>query len=283
MAGQAHFLTPSEERPYPFLAIRPLGAIACLALFGCATDSTTRELHELTASVRALRAENARLDARLEKVEQQLVIANARPGARPTTAAEPKPVAQGSSPVSSADALPPLTVVKLKPKKEAAPKLNTDVAVSEPPEGLVEELRAPDDAKQGEAPDAADLAMADAQFERALDAMKTGNPEGGVAQMQQFVADWPKHPKADNALYFSGLTMMSQKDFVQAAGNFQQVITRYPAGDAVLDSMLKLAECRLKLNQTQEAKATWEKIVSSFPGTAAATQAQARLASLSPH
>lgn len=225
--------------------------------------------------MRALRAENARLDARLEKVEQQLVIARASSARPAPVAAEPKPVAQGSA-SSSADALPPLTVVKLKPKKEAAPKLNTEVAVAEPPEGIVEELRTDGDGK----PDAADLAMADAQFERALEAMKTGNPEGGVAQMQQFITDWPKHPKADNALYFSGLTMMSQKEYETAAGNFQQVLAKYPAGDAVLDSMLKLAECRLKLNQPREAKATWEKIVTTFPGTAAATQAQARLASL---
>ena len=45
--------------------------------------------------------------------------------------------------------------------------------------------------------------------------------------------------------------------------------------------MLKLAECRYKLNRPQDARATWEKIVAGFPGTAAATAAQQRLASLS--
>jgi tol-pal system protein YbgF len=111
--------------------------------------------------------------------------------------------------------------------------------------------------------------------------MKTGNSETGVAQMQQFVNDWPRHPKADNALYFSGMAFMAEKDFEHATQQFDRVISQYPAGDAVLDSMLKLAECRLKLNRLREARATWEKIVSGFPGTAAATQAQARLTSSS--
>ena len=44
--------------------------------------------------------------------------------------------------------------------------------------------------------------------------------------------------------------------------------------------MLKLAECRMKLNKPAEARAVYQKIVSRFPGTAAATAAQGRLTQL---
>jgi tol-pal system protein YbgF len=172
-------------------------------------------------------------------------------------------------------------VVKLKPKKEAAPKLETVVEVSEPPESITQELKdsAPrdDDAKEGAPPDDADLSMAEAQYERGLESMKTGNSEAGIAQMQQFVTDWPRHPKADNALYLAGTSFFAMKDFEHAAPLFERVLAQYPAGDALLDSMLKLAECRLKLKGPREARATWEKIISGYPGTTAATQAQARL------
>lgn len=254
---------------------------------GCATDAVTRSEHsELLSSMRALRAENARLEARIEKLEQARVLAASRTTlVAPATASPmPAPAPRAASPAtSSMDALPPLTVVKLKPRQEAAPRISTAVEVEEPAESIIEDLKGTAAAKaaDGGEPDEADLSMADAQFERALTAMKTGNSEGGVAQMQQFVTDWPRNPKADNALYFSGLALMAEKDFEHAAGYFERVLAQYPAGDAVLDSMLKLAECRLKLNRPREAKATWEKIVSSFPGTAAASQAQARLASLS--
>lgn len=174
---------------------------------------------------------------------------------------------------SATGTVPPLTVVKLKPRRELPPKLDTEVEISEPPEALIKEFTQGSSVQE----DQADLTMADAQFDRGLSLMKTGNSEGGVAQMQQFIADWPRHPKADNALYFSGLALLAQKDFERATEHFDRVIRQYPAGDAVLDSMLKLAECRFKLNQPLEARSTWEKIINTYPGTSAATQAQARL------
>lgn len=269
------FLTPAEAGPYPLTAIRPILAIACLALFfGCATDVVTRNEHtELLSSLRALRAENSRLEARVAKLEQEKVAAAPRPASppRPQVSASARPVP------TSSDALPPLTVVKLKPRKEAAPPINTAVEIAEPPETLTQEFKN----ETATQPDEADQAMADAQFERGLSMMKTGSSESGVAQMQQFVNDWPRHPKADNALYFSGMAFLAEKDFEHATELFERVINQYPAGDAVLDSMLKLAECRIKLNRPREARATWEKIVTGFPGTAAATQAQARLLSSS--
>lgn len=178
---------------------------------------------------------------------------------------------------SSADALPPLAVVKLKPKKDAAPRIDTAVEVSEPPETYAQELtQAPQPP-----PDEADLSMAEAQFERGLSMMKTGNSEAGVAQMAQFVTDWPRHPKADNALYFMGVAYLTDNDLPHATEYFERVVTQYPAGDAVVDSMLKLGDCRLRLKNPREARATWERIVTTFPGTAAAQQAQARLTSSS--
>jgi tol-pal system protein YbgF len=263
------FLTPAEAGPYPLSAIRPILAIACFALTGCVTDAVTRAEHaELLSSLRALRAENSRLEARLDRME-----AEKKP--RPAVPAASQPAASARPASSAPDALPPLTVVKLKPRKEAAPPLMTNVEISEPPETITQEL------KNDPPPDDSDLAMAEAQFDRGLGMMKTGSSETGIAQMQQFVTDWPRHPKADNALYFSGMAFLAMKDFEHATEQFERVINHYPAGDAVLDSMLKLADCRLKLKGPREARATWEKIVSGFPGTAAATQAQARLVSSS--
>lgn len=230
--------------------------------------------------MRALRAENARLEARVEKLESEKML-----GAMRAPAPKPSAMTQRPAGQTSVDALPPLAVVKLKPRREAPPKLDTSVAVAEPEESveLYTDQHNPLTGRPSPAPaaepDEADLSMAEAQFERGLEMMKTGNAEAGIVQMQQFVVDWPRHPKADNALYFAGLALAAEKDFEKASALFERVISQYPAGDAVLDSMLKLADCRQKLNKPREARATWEKIVSNYPGTAAASQAQARLSS----
>jgi tol-pal system protein YbgF len=287
-------LTLFRAAPYSSPVIRSLPAITCLALAplisACATDVVSRSEHaEVLSSLRALRSENARLEARLEKLEAQQLDASARAAQVKTSTTQSAPATTGrfssapppsSNATTSSDALPPLAVVKLKPRREAAPKLPTVVEVSEPPESIGEEvLSNTGDGDSGE-PSAA--AIAELQFERGLEMMKTGNSAAGITQLEQFVTDWPRHPRADNALYFTGLAMMSAQDFGTASERFERVVAQYPAGDAVLDSMLKLAECRVKLNRPTEARATWQKIVNSYPGTSAAAQAQARLTSPAP-
>lgn len=246
------------------------------ALCACATDQVSRAEHqELLASLRALRAENARIEARLDKLESEVKVV-AAPSAR-TTAVAVSPVSPKSAPeaqVVKKDEMPALTVVKLKPKKEAPPRLSTEVDVVEPPEGLLTNLSPGDD----EPKDTADEALVEQQFQSGLDALKTGNPEGGVTQLQQFARDWPKHPRADNALYYAAVGLMAAREFKDAENLLEQAIRQYPAGDATVDSLLKLAECRTRLNRQADARATWEKIVSTYPGTQAATTAQARLA-----
>lgn len=242
----------------------------------CVHDTVTRpELNELMASVRALRAENARLDGRVEKLEQQLVAGSTRrvtnAAAMTTTSSAPAP--STAHPLDRAEPMPALTVVKLKPQHAAAPKLNTRVEVAEPPEGLVDELK-------GDKPDETDQAFAQAQFEKGVDAIKTGNTEGGTAQLLQFVSDWPRHPRADNALVYVGMALMAQQDWAGAAQTFERVTVSYPAGDSVLEALLKLAECRVRLKQPAQAKNTLERIISNYPGTPAASQAQATLATL---
>ncbi|AKJ05042.1 tetratricopeptide repeat protein [Archangium gephyra] len=274
--------------------IRRLFAIAPLcALTACATTGSAQssELAELKAEVRAMRETQARLEKRLERVELHASVNQSRAASAP--AREASASAAPSSPASSGSgySTPELAVVKLKPRNEPAPPLPVRVAVVEP---------APDDmemfissAPEGDAapataevsePMADELAIAalDAEFEQAVAALRTGNVEGGVTRLRSFAEQNPRHPRADNALYFSGLGQMGLKDHASAAKSFERLIASYPAGDAVLDGMLRLAECRLRLNQKDDARALYTRILTQFPGTAAATQAEQRLASLSP-
>jgi tol-pal system protein YbgF len=125
-----------------------------------------------------------------------------------------------------------------------------------------------------------DPALAEAEYEQAVAALRTGNVEGGVARLRRFADENPRHPRADNALYFSGLGLVGLKDYQTAARVFERLIDTYPAGDAMTDGMLRLAECRQRLNQEDHARALYTRLVTQFPGTAAATQAEQRLAAL---
>jgi TolA-binding protein len=263
--------------------IRRLFALAPLcALTACATTGSARtsEWAELKAEVRAMRETQARLEKRLERLELHASVSQARASTPPARDASP------AAPPAPGFTTPDLTVVKLKPRNEPAPPLPTKVAVVEPAPDDMEMFISPapeegDDAPEADAAEQVDGAVLDAEFEQAVAALRTGNVEGGVARLLRFAGDNPRHPRADNALYFSGLGQMGLKDHATAAKSFERLIQDYPAGDAVLDGMLRLAECRLRLNQKDDARALYTRILTQFPGTAAATQAEQRLASLS--
>jgi TolA-binding protein len=233
-----------------------------------------------------MRDQQARLGERLERLERSTAVLKARPSQAPAATASQAPEkGAASQPPASSVAVPDLTVVKLKPKSEPAPPLPTKVAVVEPEAEEVEMFvsSSPESSEPASAPapTPANTAALDAEFEQAVAALRTGNVEPGVAKLQSFAEQNPRHPRADNALYFAGLGMIGMNDHGGAALVFERLIETYPAGDAVLDGMLRLAECRLKLNQREDARALYTRVITQFPGTAAATQAEQRLASLS--
>jgi tol-pal system protein YbgF len=253
-------------------------ALSC-ALCACATDSATRaEVAELRKELRATREAQRDLERRLQRAEAMNAVSRSTKAAPASNAAAKDAVSE----------LPALTVVKLKPKKEPAPKIPVAVAIVEPAPEVVEDLVASAEeeresrrsrAEEDEVP-AEDLAALEKTFDQGVEALRTGNVDGAVQALVRFANDHPEHPRADNALYFGGIGQMGLSDWAGAALSFERLMDRYPAGDVVLDAMLKLAECRVRLNQREDARSLYHKVISSYPGTSAATQAEAKLTSL---
>ena len=238
---------------------------ACVAgESGCASDPALRaEVVELRREVRAQRETARRMAERLDRLEASQAVLGAR--------TRPAETGRGAA----AAAVPELAVVRLKPKAEPAPRLDTRRAVVEPPEELDGSLFAVAPAEGGE--DEADAALGEALFEEGLQALKTGNLEGGVQKLRGFVVQHPRHVRADNALYFVGVGLQGMEDLQGAAQAFQGVLDGYPAGDAVLEALLRLANCRARLGQPAQARQIYGRIMSQYPGTAAAAQAQVAL------
>jgi TolA-binding protein len=243
---------------------------ASLAASGCAAGSAAQgELSELKSELRAMREENARVARRLERLEsRQEVTAAVRGAASPHAAPAERPVSE----------IPALAVVKLKPRHAPAPPLKTEVPVAEPAPETLENLEPPSPPAK-ELPNE-DPALGEAAFENALSSLNTGDLAGGVNQLLAFADEQPRHPKADNALYFASVGLLGMGATDDAIRMLTRMLSDYPAGDAVVDAMLKLGECHLKLRQQNEARAVYDKLISSYPGTAAAIAARQRLASL---
>ncbi|MFY2561630.1 tetratricopeptide repeat protein [Corallococcus terminator] len=282
---------------------RLLAAAPLCALCACATTSATQaEVGALQAELRVLRESQSRLVDRLERLEAHAAVDRARAPGSSSTTKQATPASVRVTAPEQDGALtetPELSVVKLKPRFEPAPRLATRVAVVEPESEQVEMFisNVPDGAsgsttlastggatmvttREDDPADQPDPDVLEADYEKSVSLLRTGNVEGGVQRLRRFSEENPRHPRADNALYFSGLGLMGLNEFKDAARTFERLLSTYPAGDAMLDGMLRLAECRMRLNQAADARALYTRVVTQFPGTAAATQAEQRLAAL---
>jgi tol-pal system protein YbgF len=247
-----------------------LATVPLLALVSCASESASRaELSSLRAELHSVREENARLWRRIDQLE------SARGG--PSSSS-------GSSATGNSRDLPSLTVVKLRPKSDPPPKISVAQPVVEPAPDTVAEILeapAPGPSRVQQGSRASDASL-DAEFAESVAALKTGNVSGGIARLQRFAAQNPRHPKADNALYFAGVGLMAQSDYEAATGSFDKLLSSYPASDEVRDAMLRLAECRARLKNARAARALYTQVVNKYPGSAAASEATQRLALLPP-
>lgn len=270
-----------------------------MVLGGCAQDAASqKELSELRAELRAMRMANERMEDRLVRLENERAVRRAKLQAEPKTAgsASGKAAAEPEEQAWTGAGVPELAVVRIKPRQQAAPPLRVDTEVQEPDsEELGTLLTNAAGAHDGDDDDAtgdaagsdaaaegrqALAALADHTFEQALSSLKTGNVSGAVLSLQAFSAEHPRHPQSDNALYYSGIGLMALDDFEGAARAFDRVLKEYPAGDARIESMLHLADCRVRLNQKDDARSLYANLISAYPGTAAANKAQKRLSQI---
>jgi tol-pal system protein YbgF len=242
------------------------------------------------AELRSVRASNERLEKRLSRLEDERAVAQARAAA---------PAGRPEDPAREGDEVPALTVVKLKPRAQSAvPQVPVSAEVREPSETHLRSMLRRDappsqpedegdedgDEEAGSGPAnpgaAASQVEGTAAYERGLSALKTGNVSGGILMLQDFAEQHPRHPLSDNALYFSGVGLASLNDLEGASALFERVLRDYPAGDARMDAMLRLAECQARLDRKDDARSLYQKLIQTWPGTAAASQAQQRLAQL---
>ncbi len=264
----------------------PLAFAALTALGGCAGAGKARvqekELADLRAELRAVRSEHQRLEQRVMRLEGEAVVMRAAraPAHPPVTAPDP-------APAEEENLISRLEVTKLQPRSEPRaerpppPAVPIRAAVREPTDDEVLEALGVGGESPGESPGASP-GEAEGLYERGMQALRTGDPLGAARALKDFAARHPRHPQADNALHFAGVGLAAVGDLEGASLLFERVLADHPAGDARMDAMLELAQCRAKLDRRDEARALYLELIQTWPGTPAASHAQARLAGLGP-
>ncbi|MGL6224131.1 MAG: tol-pal system protein YbgF, partial [Steroidobacteraceae bacterium] len=97
-----------------------------------------------------------------------------------------------------------------------------------------------------------------------------------VRGFQMYLAKYPRGPRADNATYWLGEAHFVQSQFEDALKAFQGVAA-FPESRRLPDAMYKVALSQYELKAFKNARATLNKVVSTYPDSEAAKQAQVKL------
>ncbi len=117
-------------------------------------------------------------------------------------------------------------------------------------------------------------------YRAALDLFNGGNYAQALERLDAFVAGVPEADYMDNAFFWMGECYYGLGRYDQALSYFQRVVSEYPDGNKVPDSLLKVALSHERLSNTSQAIDILSVLAETYPTTDAARRASERLRAL---
>ncbi len=244
---------------------------------GCAPSAEQIELQRIATLIRSLQAQLAHQGQRGEELSNRLIVLSHRVDSLRET-----PPEQTSSPPPTAGP-PHLEVVKLTPTvpepvtatREPDPEPPIEIKLtgsSGPPPLAVAEVPPPP-------AEGRDQAGANQLFRTALDAYRAGNSDEAYERFATFVRKFPKHELVDNALYWMGECRFERGQYQQALVELGEVVERHPHSNKAADALLKMGLAYEQLGKPGKARSIFKRVIATYPQSALAELARARLAS----
>ena len=235
-------------------------------------------LKELRGQIDAQSAMVAQQQRRIEELEMKMAALAAR--AQPPPATVP---ARAILPAPRNDLRPPLKTFKLGEGRrlrrdrgvDVQPSLYQNPVALAPRLPATVELREPDDdqlARLEADPEVVQEFDADHAWANALEKLNGGRHDEAEIELLAFVAAYPRHTAADNALYLAGLVRESRGNCASALPLFEAVPQKYPAGDAVPQAMLERGRCLRILGRKDEANSILMQLQKEHPEAAETAQ-----------
>jgi len=222
-----------------------------IARLGAELKAQDAQQSFLVAELKTLSEQVAKLKSSLEEAEGAVRAMRATP-----VAPESRPAAAPAPPPGSAPAI-----------------------VSAPPPPAAS---APSPLAASAAPPAAPAPRnvdAERMFAGALARLRAGDDGQAALEFTEFVAQFPSHPQAAAAQNYIGEAFYRQRDYRQAATEFQKTVDNYTQAPQVSEALLKIGLCRRALGDVAGAREAWELVTKQFPKSDAARQARTLLAS----
>ncbi len=228
-------------------------------------------------------AENARLNKRLEALEQQQT-SNGQPAMDTVVDAPRKQKTEDSGWVSDLKSEEG-DWKEVVPEKAAAQQQQEKKKVASSPEPkpwatLPTPTSQPQQTKKKAVKKAKRPASPQVAYNQALSTYNAGKYVEARAAFDDYLKRFPKSSLAANALYWKGETYYSQKNYPQAIMTFKDVAQKYPKHSKVPAAMLKTGMAYEMSGDRDNAEFYLRALVDDFPNSAPATLARKRLAAL---
>lgn len=118
------------------------------------------------------------------------------------------------------------------------------------------------------------------QFTKALELVRAGDFVTAQGLFQRFVEENPDTSFSDNALFWTGICLEKQGLYDRAVVSYSEVFQKYPAEDRVPAALFRLAGAFRKIESSEEAKLTYQKLVDEHPRSSYASKAKKELAAM---
>jgi len=117
-------------------------------------------------------------------------------------------------------------------------------------------------------------------YETSMSFFREGKFEQAMDGFKDFLREYPKSDRADNAQFWIGECYMSLRQYEQAILAYQEVIKKFPKGNKVPNAMLRQAVAFLEIKDKTSSRLLLKKIIKQFPKSSEAKIAQTRLKSI---
>jgi tol-pal system protein YbgF len=107
-----------------------------------------------------------------------------------------------------------------------------------------------------------------------------GNFDLAIAGFREFATKNPNSDLADNAAYWMGESLYSQKKYREAIAQFDSVVTKYPKSDKVAGALLKKGYAYIALGEKSQGIVQLQYVVHEHPTSPEAAVARQRLKAL---
>lgn len=120
----------------------------------------------------------------------------------------------------------------------------------------------------------AELAQEREAYQKAFNLLRQLQYDPATVAFNRFIRKYPKGRYAHIAQYWLGEASYARRDFKQAIADYQLLIDHYPQSPKVAEAMLKLGYSRWELKAVIGAKTVLDQLISKYPNSAEAKQAQ---------